>query len=88
MLDYIRKGSGSRGSALYTDENGKKPASILPDLYKCTLDDGKHANVVQEIFIKDRVCETKWRSVRPIPNEDYFYENQWRAYRNRVLQKE
>ena len=31
MLDYIREGGASRGSALYTDVNGIKPYKELPD---------------------------------------------------------
>lgn len=83
MIDYSESGAGSRGSALYTDKNGRKPDLKMPDLYKCTLDEGAHAGIVQEIFMNGLDCNTMWRSVRPIPEVDYFFENQWKLYRDR-----
>lgn len=83
MIDYSESGAGSRGSALYTDKNGRKPDLKMPDLYKCTLDEGAHAGIVQEISMNGMDCNMIWRSVRPIPEVDYFFENQWKGYRER-----
>ena len=84
MLDYIENGGGSRGSALYTDENGKKPDIKLPDIFKCILDQGTHGKSVQEIRLENGKCTPVWRNVRPIPELDYFFESQWKAYRERM----
>lgn len=84
MLSYIESGGGSRGSALYTDLSGRKPSMKLPDIYKCKLDQGKHGDMVQEISLNKRECHSSWRSVRPIPTVDYFFENQWKSYRERL----
>lgn len=84
MLDYIEHGGGSRGSALYTDDNGTKPDEKLPDLYKCLLDQGTHGTTVQEVRLENGKCTTFWRNVRPIPELDYFFETQWKAYRERM----
>lgn len=84
MLDYSRSGAGSRGSALYTDASGQKPDSSFPDLYRCCLDEGAHGDIIQEIALENGACQAYWRSVRPIPQSDYFFENQWRAYRDRM----
>lgn len=81
MLDYSQSGAGSRGSALYTDLRGEAPDSRLPELYRCRLDEGAHKDVVQEVSLEHGAS---WRSVRPIPQMDYFFENQWRAYRERM----
>ena len=83
MLDYAQSGAGSRGSALYTDDCGRKPDCRLPDLYQCSLDQEAHAGIIQEIKWINGTCRTKWRPVRPIPEVDYFFENQWREYRGR-----
>ncbi len=99
MLDYVRHGGGSRGSALYTCPDGKKPGEKMPDLYRCKLDEGKLGGEVQEIclsfdgskessreggFCEDFCeCQTSWRPVRPIPEPDYFFETQWKAFRIR-----
>lgn len=85
MLDYAKSGAGSRGSALYTDAAGKKPDVRLPDLYKCRLDGDAHAGIVQEIVWKNGTCTAQWRPVRPLPEVDYFFENQWKEYRKRRL---
>lgn len=83
MIDYIKHDGGSRGSALYTCTNGEKTTDKMPDLYKCRLDQKKHGNQIQEIEWKNGECVGKWRLVRKIPELDYFFETQWKAYRER-----
>ncbi len=81
MLDYINEGGKSRGSALYTDISGKKPYDKLGDEFTFIVDDGKRGNLIQEVRLVDGKCKFKWREIRPIPNEDDFFENVWREYR-------
>lgn len=81
MLDYIRQGGKSRGSALYTDPNGFKPFAQLPDAFTFVLDDGSRGDLVQEVSYRDGECSFAWRKVRPIPEDDDFFENVWRSYR-------
>lgn len=83
MLDYAKSSAGSRGSALYTDKNGRRPDLKLPELYRCRLAQGMHGGIIQEILLNGLQCSSEWRSVRPIPEIDYFFENQWKAYRDR-----
>ena len=83
MLDYAKSSAGSRGAALYTDKNGRRPDLKLPELYRCRLDQGMHGGIIQEILLNGLQCSSEWRSVRPIPEIDYFFENQWKAYRDR-----
>ena len=64
--------------------SGEKPDPRLPDLYRCRLDQGAHGGVVQEICLNKNQCSVHWRDVRPIPEVDYFFENQWKAYRERM----
>lgn len=81
MLDYIGRGGKSRGSALYTDPAGTKPYLSLPDMFTFTVDDGSQADMVQETVWKDGKCSFTWRKVRPIPEDDDFFENVWRSFR-------
>ena len=83
MLDYIRHGGGSRGSALYTCPDGEKPEEGLPELYRCRLDDGRLGGMIQEIRLLPEGCRITWRQVRPIPEPDCFFETGWKAFRER-----
>ena len=84
MLDYAARGGKSRGSALYTDPNGTKPYPVLPDTFTYTLEqDGE--NRIQELWYADGACHLGWRSPRPIPEDDDFFENVWRDFRETGL---
>ena len=82
MLDYLKKGGKSRGSAMYIDPQGDGiPA--LPEKYRFRLDGDEHARVVQEIRWTGSDCAVTWRGVRPMPPEDESFERVWKAYRQR-----
>lgn len=81
MLDYIRHGGKSRGSALYTDLNGIRPHERLPEEFTFQLEQGNDGRKVQEVHWKHGACVFNWRDVRPIPEEDDFFETVWRSYR-------
>lgn len=81
MVDYLRQGGKSRGSALYTDLSGCKPFAQLPDTFTFTVDDGSRGDLVQEASWKGGECTFRFRKVRPIPEDDDFFENVWRSYR-------
>ncbi len=81
MENYVAQGGKSRGSALYTDPSGTKPFESLPDLFTFTLDDGSRGDLVQEMTQKMEGNAFHWRKVRPMPEDDDFFENVWREYR-------
>lgn len=92
MSDYVRSGGLSRGSALYTDAWGVKPLDTLPESCRhipatdAACPDDKAAEIragklVQEVSLDGLSCNCTWRSVRPIPEDDDFFENVWRGYR-------
>ena len=81
MADYTAHGGKSRGSALYTDlTGGVKPFAQLPDTFTFALDENE-APLIQELWFEDGICRTDWRAPRPIPEDDDFFENVWRSYR-------
>ena len=75
MADYLAQGGKSRGSALYTDAGGQKPYRNLPDLFNFTVDDGTRGGLVQEARRDDIGVVFVWRPVRPLPEDDDFFEN-------------
>lgn len=81
IKDFVENGGRSRGSALYSDKNGKKPYQNLPDIFCYSLDDGSNSDNVQEIILQGMKCSISWRKVRGIPENDDFFENVWRDYR-------
>lgn len=81
MTDYIEHGGKSRGSALYSDKSGNRPYNFLPDIFTYTIDDGSRNDQVQEVSYQKNECICTWREVRPLPNEDNFFETVWREYR-------
>lgn len=81
MADYTAHGGQSRGSALYTDlTGGVKPFAQLPGTFTFALDETE-APLIQELWFEDGTCKTEWRAPRPIPEDDDFFENVWRSYR-------
>ena len=92
MADYARAGGLSRGSALYTDARGEKPLDALPESCRHIPAQGapcpdertarlREGKLVQEVVLSGLDCGCTWREVRPIPEDDDFFENVWRGYR-------
>lgn len=82
MEDYIAGGGGSRGSCIVHDENGACNVPGLSDALKFTPDNGRFSGKVQEIRYLPSGCEIYWSAVRPIPDNDDWFENVWRDYLN------
>jgi len=78
MEDYINIGGGSRGSYIIPEING---ANDIADLFGFTSDDGKLSSKIQEVSYTPQGCTFLWDDVRPIPQDDNWFENVWRAYR-------
>ncbi len=81
MEDYGTAKRGSRGSALYTDENGSLPQTLQDGRFRFSLDQGEGKEQIQEIAYKEGQCEIHWRKRREIPADDSFFENVWRGFR-------
>lgn len=76
MIDFAAKIGGARGSALYL-EAGAEMGKIL----RFRLAEGQGNDQVQEIRWGVNGCTASWRPVRPLPQDEDFFENVWRAYR-------
>lgn len=82
MLDYIEKGGKSRGSSLYTSENGKAPEG-LDSVFAFELDELMDGSKVQTVKLDAETLEVicSERNVRPLPEGGGFFENEWKRYR-------
>ena len=81
MVNYNEESGLSRGSALYTNLKGIHPHDKLPEAFTYLIDDGSRKDLVQETILEDGQVSFNWRKVRPIPENDDFFENVWREYR-------
>jgi succinate dehydrogenase/fumarate reductase flavoprotein subunit len=86
IREYIEKGGRSRGSYLVKDDTGELPIGVLPEDFRFTLDKGDFMNMVCETELKadgsSTVCIHEWKPVRPIPEDENWFENVWNEYRN------
>lgn len=80
MLFYAETVGDTRGSSLCYDPNGNlRPG--LEELFRFSEEDGQTRIKVQETFWNGSGFSSAWRDVRPIPQNDDFFENIWRSYR-------
>ena len=79
LVDFAKVIKKTRGSALYYQKSGKLRDG-LDEIFRFIPDDGKSKDKVQEVYFNG-TYQVKWRNVRPIPQEDNFFENVWRQYR-------
>jgi len=80
MLDFSRTVGGTRGSALYYDAQGDLRDG-LEDCFRFRPENSRVSDQIQTVRRTDDVWSVCWRPVRPIPQDDDFFENIWRQYR-------
>ncbi len=71
---------GSRGSAIYSDENGELRKG-LDEIFRFTFAKSSTYSQIQQIKYEDGQFKTSYRSVRPLPDDNEVFENVWRSYR-------
>ena len=81
MIDYLERGGKSRGSSLYSDENGSVKPRNLDQRFVYTLEDEKTNPLIQEVRYENGKVSFSYREPRPIPEDDDFFENVWSEYR-------
>lgn len=80
MIDYAETVGNTRGSSLYYDENGSL-RNGLEEIFRFTDEKGNTRSKIQETILTENGFVSSWRDVRPIPQNDDFFENIWRQYR-------
>jgi succinate dehydrogenase/fumarate reductase flavoprotein subunit len=91
ILEYLEQGGQSRGSYLVMDGQGEVPSETLGVEWAFSLanpeDGGKAETQILEIRLNKNKVEKEWVEVRPIPDEDQWFENVWNAYmRDEIIQ--
>ena len=82
IAEYLEKGGKSRGSFLVLDQSGEKPCPEMSDRWKFSLSQKEDFvnNKILEIYFDGQQVNKKWVDVRPIPDEDIWFENVWNEY--------
>jgi hypothetical protein len=77
---YIEAKGRSRGSFLVTDSNGHHPAGIPETDWNFTLCkyDREIENRILEIKYKENSVENELVKVRPIPDQELWFEKVWK----------
>jgi succinate dehydrogenase/fumarate reductase flavoprotein subunit len=81
--EYLEKGGKSRGSYLVMDPHGEKPNKKMSDDWKFSFnkDDDFVNKKILEIYLDKNLNVTKqWVDIRPIPEDDLWFENVWNRY--------
>ena len=83
MIDFAKKNAFSRGSALYTDENGDAPMGLEDIFFYSLPEKESHKRVIQSVELRgvDFFCSRRF--VRKMPEEEDCFEKVWSDYRER-----
>jgi len=83
MLEYIRKGGKSRGSYVVIASDGSYAFDSEYLKFKYSIDNELHNVACVSTFDADTSSVShSWEAVRPIPEDDGWFENVWRDYRD------
>ncbi len=80
MISYTQSDASSRGSALYYDKNGNLRHG-LEEMFRFSLKEVGTDTMIKETFLTESGFESCSRNVRPIPDDDSFFENVWSGFR-------
>ncbi|MBR4749486.1 MAG: FAD-binding protein [Abditibacteriota bacterium] len=78
-LDYADTLKATRGSALYCSREGSLREG-LDEQFRFVPETVPSGGMVQQIRKEGSSYSVTWRPVRPLPEEDIFFENVWRRY--------
>jgi hypothetical protein len=54
---------------------------MLPEDFRFSLEDRGFGGRIQEITYHPEGSKVEWRGIRPIPDEDIWFERVWRDWR-------
>lgn len=79
---YLEAGGGSRGSYLVLDEAGESVSEKLPPQWRFRPERMELRGQILEFGYREGAYWTEWTPVRPIPEEDGWFETVWRDYQD------
>ena len=78
---FLEAGGGSRGSFLVLDRNGKPIHDQLGEEWRYKLETTElRDRILQVQYDGQGDFKTWWVDVRPIPTDDFWFENVWADY--------
>jgi len=80
MCDYADRVGATRGSSLCYDADGCLRHG-LEERFRFTEKESGSDSKVQTTVFENGTFACSWRDVRPIPEDDSFFENVWKTYR-------
>jgi len=83
--EYLEKGGQSRGSYLVLNPEGEKPCAELGEEWKfflCEEDAFVNKRILEVSLDEEGNIQKKWVDIRPVPQEDSWFENVWNRYVN------
>jgi succinate dehydrogenase/fumarate reductase flavoprotein subunit len=90
--EYLKREGGSRGSALVLAPRGVRPCEKLDDQWRFrpAMPDDFTAHKILEIGLAaGGTVEKRWVDIRPIPDEDGWFETVWRDFvKGRIVGEE
>jgi succinate dehydrogenase/fumarate reductase flavoprotein subunit len=81
---YLERGGGSRGSYLVLDDSGESVKSLDAG-WKFRLELKELRREILEYTNKNGEHFMQWVPVRPIPEDDFWFENVWQDYINKKI---
>lgn len=81
MIGYADTATETRGSSLCYDSNGLLREGFAEEFRFVPETAGETRKTVQEVYLSESSFGCRSRAVRPIPEDDSFFENVWRIYR-------
>ncbi|HBF36876.1 MAG TPA: oxidoreductase [Firmicutes bacterium] len=82
---YLQKGGGSRGSYLVLDPNGEHISDQMGSAWNFRLENEELRRYTLECLYGYEKFKLRWVPVRPIPADDFWFENVWRAYLDKEI---
>jgi len=81
IREYLRRGGGSRGSYLVLDPDGEPIHDLLPADWRYRPEHEALREEILETRWNGERLEWRWVPRRPIPEDDFWFENVWAEYR-------
>ena len=73
---------GSRGSSIVLDQSGTKIHEQLAEKWRIQLEDTSYRNkILTTRLTNDNSVLHEWKTVRPLPDTDAWFETIWAEYR-------
>jgi len=83
---YLEKGGGSRGSYLVMDKTGTPVlAKLGPEWCYRPENPDLREWLLETRFNQNQIFESEWVPRRPIPEEEFWFENVWADYRQKLV---